>query len=198
MLLQQRVPVAQRAPVARPPWARVRGAAQAQPRLEAARSEPRLRTVAQTAARTVAQRVAQRVERTSVRSAARTAARISVQISVQRSLQRPAQTAAQSGVRTTVRGAAQMARTALPARSPEPALCQPLVAQFGSEAATESACAPWPARLLDWVPARAAGSALAPWWGRWCKQPGRRSAPGSPPGPADAAVAGWGCGVSKS
>jgi hypothetical protein len=191
MLPQQRVPVAQRAPVARPPWARVRGAAQAQPRLEAARSEPRLRTVAQTAA----QRVAQRVERTSVRSAARTAARISVQISVQRSLQRPAQTAAQSGVQTTLRGAAQMA---LPARSPEPALCQPLVAQFGSEAATESACAPWPARPLDWVPAQAAGSALAPWWGRWCTQPGRRSAPGSPPGPADAAVAGWGCGVSKS
>jgi hypothetical protein len=194
MLPQQRVPVAQRAPVARPPWARVRGAAQAQPRLEAARSEPTLRTVTQTAA----QRVAQRVERTSVRSAARTAARISVQISVQRSLQRPAQTAAQSGVQTTLRGAAQMARTALPARSPEPALCQPLVAQFGSEAATESACAPWPARLLDWVPAQAAGSALAPWWGRWCTQPGRRSAPGSPPGPAGAAVAGWGCGVSKS
>ena len=186
MLLQQRVPVAQRAPVARPPWARVRGAAQAPPRLEAARSEPTLRTVTQTAA----QRVAQRVERTSVRSAARTAARMS--------LQRPAQTAAQSGVQTTLRGAAQMARTALPARSPEPALCQPLVAQFGSEAATESACAPWPARLLDWVPAQAAGSALAPWWGRWCTQPGRRSAPGSPPGPADAAVAGWGCGVSKS
>jgi hypothetical protein len=194
MLLQQRVPVAQRAPVARPPWARVRGAAQAQPRLEAARSEPTLRMVAQT--------VAQRVERTSIRSAARTAARMSVQISVQMSLQRPAQTAAQSGVRTmlrtTVRGAAQMAQMALRARSPEPALCQPLVAQFGSEAATESACAPWPARLLDWVPAQAAGSALAPWWGRWCTQPGRRSAPGSPPGPADAAVAGWGCGVSKS
>jgi hypothetical protein len=186
MLLQQRVPVAPRAPVARPPWARVRGAAQAPPRLEAARSEPTLRTVAQT--------MTQTVERTSVRSAARTAARMSVQ----RSLQRPAQTAAQSGVRTTVRGAAQMAKTALPARSPEPALCQPLVAQFGSEAAIESACAPWPARPLDWVPAQAAGSALAPWWGRWCTQPGRRSAPGSPPGPADAAVAGWGCGVSKS